>query len=221
MLRKIFDALGLAAPPDGDADPAASPAVQAVADRLDGLEPQRARLVAALALVLARVARADMQSSERELAVIASILQEYAGLTAEQAGLATEMISHRHRLFGVSDAYLATREFKRLASPRELDCILRCLFAVGAADDSIALVEEEEVRQVASELGFSHEQFVAARARFATSARSCAAFGGPGDRVIGDPVADGLPSGGCGRSVGARARRAASGEPALAGSSGP
>jgi len=166
MLRKILDALGLAASPGGDVNAAASPAVQAVADRLEGLEPQRARLVAALALALARAARADMESSERELAVIAAILQEQAGLTADQANLVTEMISHRQRLFGVSDAYVATREFKRLASAREIGCILRCLFAVCAADDSIALVEEEEVRQVASELGFTHEQFVAARSAY-------------------------------------------------------
>ena len=166
MLKKILDSLGLAASPGGDAAVMVSPAVQAVADRLEGLEPERARLVAALALVLARAARADMEASERELAVIATILQAHAGLTADQADLVTEMISHRHRLFGVSDAYVATREFKRLASASELDCILRCLFAVCAADDSIAVVEEEEVRQVASELGFTHEQFVAARGAF-------------------------------------------------------
>jgi uncharacterized tellurite resistance protein B-like protein len=166
MLGKILGALGLVASPNGDGAATASPAVQAVADRLEGLEPQRARLVAALALVLARAARADLESSGRELAVIAAILREHAGLTGDQADLVSEMVSHRHQLFGVSDAYVATREFKRIATARELDCILRCLFAVCAADDSIALVEEEEVRQVASELGFSHEQFVAARSAF-------------------------------------------------------
>jgi uncharacterized tellurite resistance protein B-like protein len=165
MLRKILDALGVAAPGDRVAA-AIPPAVQAVADRLDGLEPDRARLVAALAMVLARVARADMAASERERALIATILQEHGELSADQADLVTELVTHRGQLFGSSEAYLATREFKRLATARELDCILRCLFAVSAADDSIALVEEEEVRQVASELGFTHEQFVAARSAF-------------------------------------------------------
>jgi len=166
MLKKILDALRGAASPGGAGENQVLPAVQAVADRLEGVDLQRARLVAALAIVLARVARADMESSDRELATIAATLQQYAGLTARQADLVTELVSHRQRLFSVSDAYLATREFKRLATARELDCILRCLFAVSAADDSIALVEEEEVRQVASELGFSHEQFVAARSAF-------------------------------------------------------
>jgi len=166
MLRKILDALRAAASPVDAGEGAVSPAVQAVASRLEGVDPQRARLVAALALVLARVARADMESSDRELAIIAATLQEYGGLTAGQADLVAELVSHRQRLFSVSDAYVATREFKRLATARELDCILRCMFAVSAADDSIALVEEEEVRQVASELGLTHEQYVAARSAF-------------------------------------------------------
>ena len=165
MVKKILDALGVASP-GSQVTATASPAVQAIAGRLDGLDPERARLVAALAMVLARAARADMEASERERALIATILQQHAGLSADQADLVTELVTHRQQLFGASAAYLATREFKRLATPVELECILRCLFAVCAADDSIALVEEEEVRQVASELGFTHEQFVAARSAF-------------------------------------------------------
>ena len=167
MLKKILDALGMAAPPDLPVEEGeSSAAVRAVAAGLEGLEPERARLVAALAMTLARAARADMDASDRELALIASILQQYGGLTSEQADLATEMVTHRNQLFGVSEDYIATREFRRLATERELDCILRCLFAVCAADDSISLVEEEEVRQVASELGFTHEQYVEARSAF-------------------------------------------------------
>jgi uncharacterized tellurite resistance protein B-like protein len=166
MLKKILDALGMTAPPHVTTDEADSAAVTAVAARLDGLEPERARLVAALAMTLARAARADMEASDRELALIASILQEYGGLTSDQADLVTEMVTHRNQLFGVTEDYIATREFRRLASDPERDCILRCLFAVCAADDSISLVEEEEVRQVANELGFTHEQYVEARSAF-------------------------------------------------------
>ena len=182
MLKKILDALGVAVP-SGEARATVSPAVQAIAGRLSGLEPERARLVAALAMVLARAARADMEASERERALIATILQQHAGLSADQADLVTELVTHRKQLFGASEAYLATREFKRLATAVELECILRCLFAVCAADDSIALVEEEEVRQVASELGFTHEQFVAARSAFREQRavlRGLGRDGGPG-----------------------------------------
>lgn len=166
MLRKILDVLGMTAPDGERSDDGDSAAVRAVAERLDGLDPERARLVAALAMTLARAARADMEASDRELAIIAATLQEHAGLTADQADLVTEMVTHRNQLFGTAEDYLATREFRRLASEQELGCILRCLFAITAADDSISLVEEEEVRQVANELGFTHEEFVAARSEF-------------------------------------------------------
>lgn len=166
MLKKIIDALGLSSPDTVIEDEQKSAAVRSIAERLDGLDPDRARLVAALAMVLARAARADLETSNRELALIASILQHYAELSADQADLVTEMVSHRNQLFGVTEDYMATREFKNLATERELDCILKCLFAVCAADDSISLVEEEEVRQVASELGFTHEQYTVARSAF-------------------------------------------------------
>ena len=166
MWKRITEALGLSTSVVSPQNEQDSMAVQSIADRLDGVPPERARLIAALAMVLARAARADLEASRSEMALIAAVLQEYAGLSSEQADLVTEMVSRRDQLFGGSEDYLATREFRRLATERELECILKCLFAVCAADDSISLVEEEEVRQVASELGFSHEEYVAARANF-------------------------------------------------------
>lgn len=166
MWKKIAEALGLKTSAMTTGDDQDSMAVRAIAERLDGVPSERARLIAALAMVLARAARADLEASRSEMALIAATLQEYAGLSADQADLVTEMVSHRNQLFGVTEDYLATREFRRLATARELECILTCLFAVCAADDSISLVEEEEVRQVASELGISHEEYVAARSAF-------------------------------------------------------
>ena len=166
MWKRITEALGLSTSVVSTQNEQDSMAVQSIADRLDGVPPERARLIAALAMVLARAARADLEASRSEMALIAAVLQEYAGLSSEQVDLVTEMVSRRDQLFGGSEDYLATREFRRLATERELECILKCLFAVCAADDSISVVEEEEVRQVASELGFSHEEYVAARANF-------------------------------------------------------
>ena len=166
MWKRITEALGLNTSVVSSENGQDSGAVRAIAERLDGVSPERARLVAALAMVLARAARADLEASRSEMALIAAVLQEYADLSAEQADLVTEMVSHRNQLFGGSEGYVATREFRNLATERELECILKCLFAVCAADDSISLVEEEEVRQVASELGFSHDDYVRARANF-------------------------------------------------------
>ena len=37
------------------------------------------------------------------------------------------------------------------------------MFAVSAADDSISSTEESQIRQIASELGFTHRDYVQAR----------------------------------------------------------
>jgi uncharacterized tellurite resistance protein B-like protein len=94
------------------------------------------------------------------------LLQEYGGLDPEQASLVADMATQRNMLLGASDDYLATREFRRIARDGDREKVLHCLFAISAADDSISLVEEEEIRQVANELGVEHAEFNAIRARF-------------------------------------------------------
>jgi uncharacterized tellurite resistance protein B-like protein len=166
MVTSILQKLGLIPPEKPDELEPDTPAIRLITERLEGLEPERAVFVAAFAMVLARAARADLEVSDDERWIIKQILEEHADLEADQIELLLEMVVHRFRLFGAADDYLATREFKRIASDRHRECILRCLFAVCAADDSISLVEEEEVRQIASELGATHKEYVTARAEF-------------------------------------------------------
>lgn len=168
MIKAILELLGLRE--SEEAAPAVSPsessAVAAISARLEGLGEERARYIVVFAMVLARAARADLEVSDNERWVMVQIMREHAGLPEDQAELAVEMVAHRNQLFGVTEDYLATRLFKEIASDEHLECMLRCLFAVCAADDSISLVEEEEVRQISNELGLTHEQFVEARRAF-------------------------------------------------------
>lgn len=168
MKRSILELLGLRetereTAPDVRSE---SAAVHDIGTRLQGLDERRARYIVTFAMVLARAARADLEVSDNERWVITQILREHAGLPEEQAELAVDMVVHRNQLFGVTDDYAATRLFKEIATDEHLECMLRCLFAVCAADDSISLVEEEEVRQIASELGLTHDQYVEARQAF-------------------------------------------------------
>jgi uncharacterized tellurite resistance protein B-like protein len=162
----IFDWLGLGAerPTGGASD--GSTAVADIAARLADLDPCVARWVASFAMVLARAARADLEISNDELETIKDIVHDIGGLSRNQAELVAEMAAHRNQLLGVSEDYLATREFRKVAAPGDRERLLHCLFAVSAADDSITLVEEEEVRQVANELGVEHSQFTEIRAAF-------------------------------------------------------
>jgi uncharacterized tellurite resistance protein B-like protein len=59
-----------------------------------------------------------------------------------------------------------TREFREIASDDERRELLECLFAVSAADDAITAEEEAQIWQIASELGFSHADYVQVRLRY-------------------------------------------------------
>lgn len=140
--------------------------VERIVARLKDLPVGQAEWIAAFAMVLARAARADFEISPEELEVMKELLQEYGGLDPEQASLVADMATERNLLLGASDDYLATREFRRIARDGDRERVLQSLFAISAADDSISLVEEEEIRQVANELGIEHAEFTAIRAAF-------------------------------------------------------
>ncbi len=162
----LLDLLGLG--PTRSHDPSVTPSapVHDIVERLRDHPPERARWIAAFALVLARGARADLEISGDELRVIADVIGRQADLPAAQADLVAELAARGNQLLGASEEYLATREFRNLAADGDAERLLDCLFAVAAADDSITLVEEEELRQIANELGIEHRQFTTIRSRY-------------------------------------------------------
>ncbi|MBI4484423.1 MAG: TerB family tellurite resistance protein, partial [Acidobacteria bacterium] len=58
------------------------------------------------------------------------------------------------------------REFREIASDAQRQELLECVFAVSAADEAITAEEEAQIWQIASELGFSHPQYIQVRLRF-------------------------------------------------------
>ena len=77
--------------------------------------------------------------------------------------LVVEIAKHQNRLFGGTEDFLVTREFREVASDVQRRHLLDCLFAVAAADNEISAEEEAQIWQIASELGFEHEEYVAVR----------------------------------------------------------
>jgi uncharacterized tellurite resistance protein B-like protein len=59
-----------------------------------------------------------------------------------------------------------TREFNEISDPEQRRELLECMFAVSVSDESISAEEDAQLRQIASELGFSHKEFVTARAAY-------------------------------------------------------
>lgn len=150
-------------PERGGAAPGSPPAMAAVEARLTSLPAERARHVAALAVVLARAARADLDVSREETSRMEQLVESVVGLDLELARLVTEVAVSG--ALGGADEYLAARELRRSAPSDERLRILDALFAVAAADDSVSLAEEEEIRSVAREMGLTHEEYVAARSK--------------------------------------------------------
>ena len=140
--------------------------VRKIVERLDQLEPDRARFVAAFAYILSRVARADLEISDEETRAMERIISELGRLPEEQAIIVVQMAKTQNLLFGGTENYLVTREFNRIATREEKLALLDCLFAVSAADDSITTLESGVIRQVADELLLDHAEFIEVRSRF-------------------------------------------------------
>ena len=137
--------------------------VRRIVGQLDQLAPERARYLAAFAYVLSRVAAADLNISNVETEKMVDVLQRVGHLPEAQAILVVQIAKSQNRLFGGTENFLVTREFRDIASDSERRELLECLFGVAAADHSISGEEEAQIWQIASELGFAHSEYIQVR----------------------------------------------------------
>ncbi len=163
----ILDFLGLqSTAPEPQDNRGETDTVRKIVARLDGLPEDKARFVAAFAFMLSRVAHADLDISDEETRAMEQIVVEPGGLPEEQAIIVVQMAKTQNLLFGGTENYLVAKEFNRLATREQKLSLLHCLFAVGAADDSISSTESNVVRQIAEELDLEHADFIGVRSRF-------------------------------------------------------
>jgi uncharacterized tellurite resistance protein B-like protein len=139
--------------------------VRKIVEALEQLDPEQARYIAAFAYILSRVARADMKISPEETREMEQVLMERGGLTEHQAIMATQIAKTQNRLFGGTENFVVTREFNEIATREQKLALLDCLYAVAASEGSVSLVEDNEIRQIASELRLDHPDFIAVRSR--------------------------------------------------------
>jgi uncharacterized tellurite resistance protein B-like protein len=153
--------------PDARPAPASDvESIRRIGEALERMDPIEARRLACFAFVLARVAHADLEISPEETAAMERIVRDHSGLPEAQAAFVVEIAKAQNRLLGATDNYLVTRQFREATTQDERRGLLHCVLAVAAADDSISAVEDAEIRKIAAELGFGHEDFIAARSRF-------------------------------------------------------
>ena len=130
---------------------------------LDHLEPARARYLASFAYLLGRVAHADQHVSPEETQAIETALIEHGDLTEEQAMLVTQLAKTNNLLFGGTANFLIARDFAETATYEQKLALLRCIFAVSAADAAISLSEESELHRLARELRIEAPDLLALR----------------------------------------------------------
>jgi len=158
--------LGLASAADRPAPVSETATVRRIVEALERQEPEAARYIARFAYVLGRVAHADLAVSAEETAAMERIVMERGGLPEAQAILVVQIAKSQNELFGATEDYLVTREFARTATREQKLALLDCCFAVSAADRNVSGEEEAAVRQIASELGLEHGDFITARSAY-------------------------------------------------------
>lgn len=134
-----------------------------VSAELETLSPERARYVAAFAYLLGRVAGADLHTSDAELVVMKKLVSEEGGLAAHEAAAVVTLALKEHHTFGGTHNGAVSREFSAAATRDERLGLLRCLYAVSSADESITVKEDNEIRRITEELRLEHADFVRAR----------------------------------------------------------
>jgi len=174
MLRRFLggsdlpDAAAAEAPaPAGHSQAADTQTVRRIISELDALPRDRARFLAAFAYILTRAAAADLHISEVEMREIERLVEEHGNLPEAQAVLVAKMAHHQSLLYGATEDYLVTRQFRELSTADERLALLRCCYVVGAADGTISAEESHTLQQIAHELDVERDDVNELRTEFA------------------------------------------------------
>jgi uncharacterized tellurite resistance protein B-like protein len=149
--------------PDSQAETAT---VRRIVARLEALPPEEARFLASFAYVMSRAANADLDISAEETALMERFVVESGGLDEAQAVLVIEMAKLQARTQGGTEDFVVTREFRSISTGEQRGALVRCCFAVAAADGTIGAEEASVVNEIAHELDLEPHEVNALRDEF-------------------------------------------------------
>jgi uncharacterized tellurite resistance protein B-like protein len=168
-MRKFL--LGGAGVPGDSMDPGMTAqdtaTVRRIARELEALPVDRARFLGAFAYILTRAAAADLEITEVESDAIERLVAEHGGLPDSQALLVAQIARNQALLYGGTEDYLVTRQFKDLSTDADRLALLRCCYLVSAADDTITSDESSLLQQIAKELDLDRGAVTTIRTEFA------------------------------------------------------
>ncbi len=138
----------------------------ALENMLAGKSVDEIKLVAGWAGLLGRVANADMELSDEEIAGIKEILGKTHGLDGTSScAIADLLAGNRVELLSVEDHFY-TRMINDVAGREEKLALLESLFQVAAADDIVRQNEDATIRMISRSLFLSHDEFIEVRSKF-------------------------------------------------------
>jgi uncharacterized tellurite resistance protein B-like protein len=140
--------------------------VRQIVARLEALPPEEARYLASFAYVMSRAANADLAISDEETTAMERLVIEQGGLDDAQAVLVVEMAKIQARTEGDTEDYMVTREFKSISTSEQRRALVRCCFAVEAADGTINAEEASIANEIARELDLERDEVNAIRDEF-------------------------------------------------------
>jgi len=143
-----------------------NPTIRKIVNQLEALPEKEAKYLAAFAYSLGRIAHADLEISDTETKKMEEIVKSFGGIDPDMAILIVQIAKSQNILFGSTENYLVVREFKKISDPKQRESLMHCLFAVAGADEEITGVEDQEIRQISKELGFSHRDFIDIRSHY-------------------------------------------------------
>jgi uncharacterized tellurite resistance protein B-like protein len=138
----------------------------ALENMLAGKPVDEIKLVAGWAGLLGRVANADMELSDEEIARIREILEKNHGLGGTLVSEVTDLLAgNRVELLSVEDHFYA-RMINDVAGREEKLALIESLFQVAAADDIVRQNEDATIRMISRSLFLSHDEFIEVRRKF-------------------------------------------------------
>lgn len=153
-------------PPSPSPEDQENPSLRKIMAALEALPKEEAKHIAAFAYILGRVAHADLEISEEETGKMEEIVRGFTDISPDLAILLVQIAKSQNVLFGSTDNYLVVREFKKMSEKNQREGLLHCLFAVAGSDDNISNVENEEIRKITTELGFTQKEFIEIRLHY-------------------------------------------------------
>ena len=147
-------------------DEADTASVRRIAAKLERIQPDQAKFLAAFAYVLARIANADLEIDPTETAEMERSLRALSDLSESESTLVVEIAKSQARLLGGTENYVVTREFRTISTREQRGQMLQCLYAVAAADGAISAEESSELQAIGEELGFTRPEVNALRAHY-------------------------------------------------------